>query len=48
MVEITLPIVLQVIQTVSIAVGIFYYLYIMRNVHKSRQRESLLKIPNLR
>jgi hypothetical protein len=41
MVEITLPIVLQIIQTVSISVGIIYYLFIMRNVQKSRQRENL-------
>ena len=42
MVEITLPIVLQIIQTVSISVGIIYYLFIMRNVQKSAQRENLL------
>ena len=42
MVEITLPIMLQIIQTVSISVGIIYYLFIMRNVQKSRQRENLL------
>ena len=41
MVEITLPIVLQIIQTVSISVGIIYYLFIMRNVQKSRQRDNL-------
>ena len=41
MVEITLPIVLQIIQTVSISVGIIYYLFIMRNVQKSRERENL-------
>jgi hypothetical protein len=37
MVEITLPIILQIIQTVSISVGIFYYLFIMRNIQRSQQ-----------
>jgi hypothetical protein len=37
MVEITLPIVLQIVQTVSIAVGIFYYLFNMRNAQKTRE-----------
>ena len=41
MVEITLPIVLQIIQTVSISLGIIYYLFIMRNIQKTRQRDNL-------
>jgi hypothetical protein len=41
LVEITLPVMLQIIQTVSISVGIFYYLFIMRNIQKSRQRDNL-------
>lgn len=41
MVEITYQMVLSTIQTVSISVGIIYYLAIMRNMQKSRQRENL-------
>ena len=41
MIEITLPIVLQIIQTISISLGIFYYLFTMRNVQRSRQRDYL-------
>jgi hypothetical protein len=37
MVEITLPIALQIIQTVSLVVGIIYYLTIMRNNQKTRE-----------
>jgi hypothetical protein len=37
MVEITLPVVLQIIQTVSISVGIIYYLFNMRNAQKTRE-----------
>jgi uncharacterized membrane-anchored protein YhcB (DUF1043 family) len=37
MVEITLPIALQIIQTVSLVVGIIYYLIIMRNSQKTRE-----------
>jgi hypothetical protein len=37
MVEITLPIVLQIIQTVSLVVGILYYLIIMRNSQRTRE-----------
>jgi hypothetical protein len=37
MVEITLPIVLQIIQTVSLVVGIIYYLTIMRNTQRTRE-----------
>jgi hypothetical protein len=36
MVEITLPIVLQILQTAGILVGIAYYLVIMRNSQKTR------------
>jgi hypothetical protein len=41
MVEITLPIVLQIVQTVALIVGIIYYLSIMRN--QQRTRELALK-----
>lgn len=41
MVEFTLPIILQIIQTVSLSVGIFYYLTIMRSNSKARQRELI-------
>jgi hypothetical protein len=37
MVEITLPIVLQLIQTVALLVGIIYYLTIMRNQQRTRE-----------
>ena len=37
MIEITIPIVLQFIQTVGILVGIVYYLTIMRNAQKTRE-----------
>jgi hypothetical protein len=37
MVEITLPIVLQIIQTVGILVGIIYYLIIMRNSQRNQK-----------
>ena len=37
MVEITLPVVLQIIQTVALVVGIIYYLTIMRNSQKNQQ-----------
>ena len=37
MVEITLPIVLQLIQTVALLVGIVYYITIMRNQQKTRE-----------
>jgi hypothetical protein len=37
MVEITLPIVLQIIQTVSLIMGITYYLFIMRNSQRTRE-----------
>jgi hypothetical protein len=49
MVEITLPIVLQIVQTIGILVGIIYYITIMRNsliaqeeAERSRQREQIL------
>jgi len=41
MVEITLPIVLQIVQTIGIIVGIVYYLTIMRN--SQRNQELTLK-----
>jgi hypothetical protein len=37
MVEVTIPIVLQVIQTVGILVGIIYYITIMRSNQKTQQ-----------
>jgi len=37
MVEITLPIMLQIMQTVGILVGIIYYITIMRNTQKTRE-----------
>lgn len=37
MVEITLPIVLQILQTVGILVGIIYYISIMRNQQRTRE-----------
>jgi hypothetical protein len=37
MVEITLPIVLQILQTVGILVGIVYYITIMRNSQRTRE-----------
>jgi hypothetical protein len=43
MVEITLPIVLQIIQTVSISLGIIYYLFNMRNTQKARRSEALYR-----
>jgi len=44
MVEITLPIVLQIVQTVGILVGIVYYITIMRNAQRSRQTEMLMRL----
>jgi len=41
MVEVTLPIVLQMVQTIALIVGIIYYLTIMRN--QQRTRELALK-----
>jgi hypothetical protein len=41
MVEITLPIVLQIVQTAGILVGIFYYIMTLRNSTKARQRELI-------
>jgi hypothetical protein len=43
MVEITLSIVLQFFQTAGILVGIIYYLTIMRNVQRSKQREMIFQ-----
>jgi hypothetical protein len=37
MVEITLPLVLQILQTAGILVGIIYYITIMRNTQKTRE-----------
>ena len=43
MVEITLPIILQIVQTVSLVIGIIYYLTIMRNSNRTRQTEILFQ-----
>ena len=37
MIEITLPIVLQIVQTIGILVGIVYYLTIMRNTQRNQE-----------
>jgi hypothetical protein len=37
MVELTLPIMLQILQTAGIFVGIVYYITIMRNAQRTRQ-----------
>ena len=39
MVEITLPVVLQIVQTVGILVGIIYYFFIMRNSQRNQQMQ---------
>ena len=41
MVELTLPILLSILQTVSLTVGVLYYIFIMRN--NQRTRELALK-----
>jgi len=41
MVEITLPIILQILQTAGILMGIVYYITIMRNAERTRQREQV-------
>ena len=55
MVEITLPIVLQIFQTIALIVGIIYYITIMRNsqrnqqtAHESRQLQLLMQFSNQR
>jgi hypothetical protein len=40
MVEITLPIVLQIVQTIALIVGIAYYITIMRNSQKAQQESE--------
>lgn len=44
MVEITLQLVLQIIQTVSLVIGIIYYLTIMRNQNRAREAQVLLQL----
>jgi hypothetical protein len=44
MVEITLPIVLQIVQTIALIVGIVYYITIMRNQSKAREAQFLLQL----
>ena len=41
MVEFTLQIVLQIVQTIALIVGIVYYITIMRNAQKARRYENL-------
>jgi hypothetical protein len=43
MVEITIPLVLDVIRTVGILVAIIYYLTIMRNTQKNRMKEMVFQ-----
>ena len=43
MVEITLSIILQIVQTVGILMGIIYYITIMRNANRTRQTELLFQ-----
>ncbi len=40
MVEVTLPIVLQILQTAGILVGIFYYIMTLRNQQKNREHSE--------
>ena len=44
MVEITIPMLLDIIRTVGIIVGIIYYLTIMRNQSKTREAQFLLQL----
>jgi hypothetical protein len=44
MAEITLQLVLQIIQTVSLVIGIIYYLTIMRNQNRAREAQVLLQL----
>jgi len=46
MTEINLPLILQIIQTTGILVGIVYYITIMRNTQKTRQREMFMQLYN--
>jgi hypothetical protein len=41
MIEFTLPVVLQFVQTLALLVGIIYYITIMRNQNKTRQIQIL-------
>ena len=40
----TLPLVLQIVQTMGILVGIIYYLTIMRNAQKARQTQMFMEL----
>jgi len=44
MIELTLQVVLQIIQTVGILVGIFYYIMTLRNAEKNRKMQMLQRI----
>ncbi len=44
MTEITLPILLQIVQTIALLVGIVYYITIMRNAQKARQTEIFMQL----
>jgi len=43
MAEITIPLVLDIIRTLGILVGIIYYITIIRNAQRSRQRELIFQ-----
>jgi hypothetical protein len=46
MIEITIPLLLDVIRTIGILVGIFYYITIMRNADKVRRTQLVSNISN--
>ena len=46
MVELTLPVVLQLVQTTALLVGIFYYIMTLRNSKKSRDAQIFLQFSN--
>jgi len=48
MVEITLPIILQLLQTAGILVGIVYYITIMRNAQKTRELTLQSQVQSLK
>jgi hypothetical protein len=47
MVEITLPIVFQFLQTAGLLVGIIYYITVMRNQSRAREAQFLLQLNQL-
>jgi hypothetical protein len=44
MIELSLPVLLQILQTIGILVGIFYYIMTLRNAEKSRKMQMLQRI----